>query len=329
MPRLAPEEGDWQETTDGSLASTNVFDRSLTKDDEELAEITPPRKPRKPRIPTPSPPSSPDIVLSVEPDGTEGQIKIIVGSGADQQTFYESRNLLVKESKFFSGCLNSGMIESQNHEIFLPEDFPDRIETLLKYMRRPLSVRRPRWYLGKRKVSRPEDEFLQDLEAYAIAEKYLCARMQNSVVERLIAYWLDNGFPPWHYGWVVNNVDKSGPLYGAATKFFGWMLGSEDLKYGYYSLGCETMVDSELIGWENEDLGIAQRRVHGKKIQREKRWAKELKALFDRGTFSNDLFWEVHRSVRGGDHWKEIANPEEHCDYHVHEPGETCMGAYW
>ncbi len=98
---------------------------------------------------------------------------------------------------------------------------------------------------------------------------------------------------------MVNNVGESGPLYDAATKYFAWILANQVDHSKYYAFNDPNTGVAE-IGWEKNDLGVAERLVHGSEVNSSKRWEQELKEMFDRGNFSCQLFWVLHEEMKSG-----------------------------
>ncbi|KAJ9603701.1 hypothetical protein H2200_011887 [Cladophialophora chaetospira] len=106
--------------------------------------------------------------------GTE-VVSVIVGKEEPQVKHLVHESIL-RKCPFFGKCLDSGMKESQDKTIRLPEDSPAAIDVLIHWL-----------YFEKvvPKVGRTFDS----IEAYNVADKYALPQLQNALMDKYRASW--------------------------------------------------------------------------------------------------------------------------------------------
>ena len=164
------------------------------------------------------------------PSTTTPPVKVIVGKGAAEQTFYASDALLIRHSEFFAAALRGNWRENEDHEVRLPESDAESFGVFASFL-----------YTGKVHVvkddldeaSNTNPEWQRLGLCWILGDILLSASFQDAVLDATVENLVSTSTAP---------VELHAAVYDRTN-------GDNGLR--------RLMVDIAIFGWDKEDLLIA------------------------------------------------------------------------
>ncbi|KIY02916.1 uncharacterized protein Z520_01381 [Fonsecaea multimorphosa CBS 102226] len=144
---------------------------------------------------------------------------IMISVGKEKVTYRMHKATLVKKSTFFAKIFASGMMESQTHEVSLPED---DLETFERFAS---------WIYGQDDTESTDDNSKMIMKCWALADKYGVPMWQDQLITKLMDHWIPHGIPICNAAWVLDNVSSETPLSKLAIDRLAWDMRKSPPRY--------------------------------------------------------------------------------------------------
>ncbi|OAP58537.1 hypothetical protein AYL99_07627 [Fonsecaea erecta] len=137
---------------------------------------------------------------------------ITISVGKEKAVYRIHKAVLIKESSFFEKMFASGMIESQTHQVSLPEDQPEAFEQFVS------------WVYAGNDSQMKDAEPTMIMTCWALADKFGVPSWHNWLINKLIDHWDFHGFSFDHVSWVSANANHESALCRLVIDQFVWHL---------------------------------------------------------------------------------------------------------